>query len=74
MRVARRESSDVDFLVIEPEVDDEAAESVRLCRALTGPPIPAEVIVVSEQRVRAWREVRGSLINAALAEGRELAA
>jgi predicted nucleotidyltransferase len=67
-------NSDLDFLVIEPRVEDPVAESVRLRRALRGLVLAADVIVVSEQRVREWREVRGSLIGAALAEGRELAA
>jgi predicted nucleotidyltransferase len=66
--------SDLDFLVVEPEVEDAAAESVRLRRALRGLPLAADIIVVSEQRVREWQGVRSSLIGAALAEGRELAA
>jgi predicted nucleotidyltransferase len=67
-------NSDLDFLVIEPRVEDLLEESVRLRRALRGLVLAADVIVLSEQRVREWREVRGSLIGAALAEGRELAA
>jgi predicted nucleotidyltransferase len=66
--------SDLDFLVIEPSVDHPASESVRLRRALGDLVVAADVIVVSEQRVDEWRDVRGSLIHAALAEGRELAA
>jgi uncharacterized protein len=66
--------SDLDFLVIEPEVESPALESVRLRRALGDLVLAADVIVVSEQRVGEWRDVRGSLIHAALAEGRELAA
>jgi predicted nucleotidyltransferase len=66
--------SDVDPLVIEPEVDNSAEESVRLRRTLRGLLAAADVIVASEQRVRDWREVKGSLIHAALAEGRELTA
>jgi predicted nucleotidyltransferase len=66
--------SDLDFLVIEPEVENAAEESVRLRRTLRGLLLAADVIVASEQRVRDWREVKGSLIHAALAEGRELAA
>src|ERR1019366_7219913 len=66
--------SDLDFLVIEPEVENAAVESVRLRRALGDLVLAADVIVASEYRVREWRDVRGSLIHAALAEGRELAA
>jgi predicted nucleotidyltransferase len=66
--------SDLDFLVIEPEVENAAEESVRLRRTLRGLLFAADVIVASEQRVRDWRDVKGSLMHAALAEGRELAA
>jgi uncharacterized protein len=68
------EHSDLDFLVVEPEVEDAAAESVRLRRTLRGLPLAADIVVVTEQRVRDWQGVRSSLIGAALAEGRELAA
>ena len=66
--------SDLDFLVIEPEVENPALESVRLRRVLGDLVLAADVIVASEHRVKEWRDVRGSLIHAALAEGRELAA
>jgi len=66
--------SDLDFLVIEPSVDNWGHESVRLRRTLDDLDVFADVIVVSEQRVADWRDVRGSLIRAALAEGRELVA
>ncbi len=66
--------SDLDLLVIEPDVQNAAEESVRLRRTLRGLLYAADVIVASEQRVSDWREVKGSLIHAALVEGRELAA
>ena len=66
--------SDLDFLVIEPEVEDWASESVRLGRTLKGMLVPADIIVVSEESVREWRDVYGTVIHAALSEGRELAA
>jgi predicted nucleotidyltransferase len=66
--------SDLDFLVIEPEVENPALESVRLRRVLGDLVLAADVIVASEHRVKEWRDVGGSLIHAALAEGRELAA
>jgi predicted nucleotidyltransferase len=66
--------SDLDFLVIEPSVENAASESVRLRRALGDLVLAADVIVVSEQRVDEWQDVRGSLIHAALSDGRELAA
>jgi predicted nucleotidyltransferase len=66
--------SDLDLLVIEPSVENPARESVRLRRALGDLVLAADVIVASEERVRQWRHVRGSMIHAALSEGRELAA
>ncbi len=68
------EDSDLDFLVIEPEVEDIAKESVRLHRTLNGLEVWADVIVRSEESVREWRDVYGTVINSALREGRELAA
>jgi len=65
--------SDVDLLVVEPEVDNEAEESVRLHRILRDLRMPADVIVVSRDYVERWREVRGGLVHAALSQGRVLA-
>lgn len=64
--------SDVDFLVVEPEVKNEAEESVRLHRTLRDLRVPADVIVVSREYVERWREVRGGLVHAALSQGRVL--
>lgn len=69
-----RANSDLDFLVVEPAVEHAAAESVRLRRALRGMRLFADVVVVSEQDVTAWRDVRGSLVRSALTDGRVLAA
>ena len=65
--------SDLDFLVVEPEVDNEADESVRLLRELRDLRIPVDVIVVSSQYADEWRDVRGSIVHTALGEGRVLA-
>lgn len=66
--------SDLDFLVIEPEVENPALESVRLRRVLADVLVPMDIIVASEHRVQEWRDVSGSLIHAALTGGRELVA
>jgi predicted nucleotidyltransferase len=66
--------SDLDFLVVEPSVDDAAEESVRLRRTLRGLGLFADVIVVSEREAEQWRGVRGSLIHSAFSEGRAIAA
>jgi predicted nucleotidyltransferase len=65
--------SDVDFLVIEPHVDDEAGESVRLRRALHDLRLPTDIIVVGSRYAEDWANVRGSLVHAALSQGRVLA-
>lgn len=65
--------SDVDFLVVEPKVDSEAEESVRLHRTLRDLRVPADVIVVSRDYADRWREVRGGVVHAALSQGRVLA-
>jgi hypothetical protein len=45
-----------------------------LHRTLKGLGVFADIIVVSEESVREWRDVYGTVIHAALGEGRELAA
>jgi uncharacterized protein len=66
--------SDLDFLVIEPSVDDVVEETVRLRRTLIGLDVFVDIVVVSEDEAEAWGGVRGSMIHAALSEGRPLAA
>ena len=66
--------SDLDFLVVEPDVDNAAEESVRLRRTLRGMRLAVDIIVVSDQYAADWQGVRGSLVHAALSEGRVLAA
>ena len=64
--------SDLDFLVVEPEVDDVGGEAVRLMRVLRDLRVPTDVIVVSERYAGDWRDVRGTLVHAALSQGRLL--
>ncbi|HSS32772.1 MAG TPA: nucleotidyltransferase domain-containing protein [Solirubrobacterales bacterium] len=64
--------SDVDLLVIEPEVRDPTEESVRLRRTLRGLGVPVDVIVVDEERARRRAAVPGTLVERALREGRVL--
>ncbi len=67
-----RTGSDLDFLVIEPEVPDRHAEMVRLRSALHGMRRPIDVLVYSEAQVEEWGEARGTVLHAALSEGRVL--
>ncbi|MGI8429990.1 MAG: nucleotidyltransferase domain-containing protein [Solirubrobacteraceae bacterium] len=64
--------SDLDILVIERDVDNTALESVRLMRELRDLRLPIEIVVLTEREADEWREVPGSFVHAALAEGRVL--
>jgi hypothetical protein len=65
--------SGVGFLVVKPEVVSGAEESVLLHRTLRDLRMPTDVIVVSRDYAERWRDVRGSLVHAALLRGRVLA-
>jgi predicted nucleotidyltransferase len=67
-------SSDLDLLVVEPEVADAAREEVRLRRELRGLGVFADVMVVSEVDAERLRGVRSTVVGRALDEGRVLAA
>lgn len=72
---ARKETdphSDLDLLVIEPEVENAAAESVRLHRTLKGLGVPADVVVIDEDLARRRSIVAGTMVERALREGRIL--
>ncbi len=64
--------SDLDFLVIERDVPDRHAEMVRLGRELRPLGVPVDIVVVSEAYAKEWAAVEGSMVHAALTEGREL--
>lgn len=63
-------SSDLDFLVIEPEVPDRAGEMVRLRRALRPLRVSADVLVYSRDEVSRWGQQPGTALYWALREGR----
>ena len=64
--------SDLDLLVIEPELRSRREEFVRLREALGEIGVPVDLIVVSADHVAKWGKVRGSVIHEALQEGRVL--
>ncbi len=68
-----RSGSDVDFLVVERDVESSFEESVRLRPKLRGLGIPIDVIVVSERDAEDWGEVKNTIVNAALREGKVVA-
>ena len=66
--------SDLDFLVIEPSVGDVVEETYRLRCTLSGLDVFADLVVVAEDEAEVWGDAYGTVIHAALAEGRPLAA
>ena len=65
--------SDYDVLVIEPAVENFAAESTRLRQELDDLRRPIDVVVVAEDVARRRAMVRGTVVDRALREGRVLA-
>lgn len=66
------EDSDLDFLVIQPQVADPRAEMVRLRRVLSPLRLPVDVLVVSEAAFRTWSDTPGNVLFEAAQEGRVL--
>lgn len=64
--------SDFDFLVVERDPRSRHDEMVRLGRALRPLGMPFDVIVVSERYAEDWGAVEGTMVHAALTEGRVL--
>jgi predicted nucleotidyltransferase len=64
--------SDVDILVIEPEVENATEESVRLYRTLRDLRIPIDVLVIDEAKAGRRAKVKGTVVERALREGRDL--
>jgi predicted nucleotidyltransferase len=64
--------SDLDLLVIEPEVRSRREEFVRLREALGAIGVPVDLIVVSDSHVREWGGVQGTMVHEATREGRVL--
>ncbi len=65
-----QEDSDLDLLVIETEVEDRAAEMVRLRRLLRPLRIPVDILVYSRHEVERWGHQPGSSLFWALREGK----
>ena len=62
--------SDLDFLVIEPEVTSKHDEMVRLRDVLRPMRIPADVLVTSRRVFEDWRETPNNVLYEAWKEGR----
>ena len=64
------EDSDLDFLVVEPEVKGIYQEMVRLRRALRGLLVPIDVLVASEDYFEYWRDTPTTVYYDAAHEGK----
>jgi predicted nucleotidyltransferase len=64
--------SDLDILVIEPEVESTMKESVRLYRTLKDLRIPVHVLVIDAAKAGRRAKVKGTVVERALREGRDL--
>jgi predicted nucleotidyltransferase len=69
-RGQERQDSDLDFLVIEPKVNDHFGESARLARLVGELGVPADVVVASTDHVREWGGLSGTMLHDALTEGK----
>lgn len=65
--------SDLDFLVIEREVENRVTEAVRLRDAVGRIGRPVDVIVMDEALANRRAKVRGTMVHHALREGRVIA-
>jgi uncharacterized protein len=65
-----RPDSDLDFLVIEPQVEDHLGEMARLSQTLAPLMVPADVLVVSAERFEYWKDTPNTVYNRAVREGR----
>lgn len=68
-----RPDSDVDFLVIEPEVRDRAEEWSRLRRALGVIEVPVDIVVLDERVAQRRARVPGTMVHHALKDGQVIA-
>ncbi len=71
-RGEERSDSDLDLLVIEPEVKSRRAEFVRLREALGDLGVPIDLIVLSAEYADTRARVRGTMVNEAMRGGRVL--
>ena len=64
------EGSDVDFLVVEPEVRDRFKEMLRLREVLRPLRIPVDVLVTSRRHFEHWADTPGTVYYEAAVEGK----
>ena len=65
-----RPDSDLDFLVVEPRLEDRHAETIRLREALRPARVIADVLGVSERVFCDWKDTPNTVIHEAAREGK----
>ncbi len=65
-------NSDLDLLVVEPQVTDTRREGLRLRAALMETPLPIDIIVMSRQRFEETKDVIGGIAYPAHRYGKTL--
>lgn len=65
-----KETSDLDFLVVEKEIKARRREIVRLRDILSPLRVPVDVLVVSEKSYIEWKDTPGTVIYEAAIEGK----
>jgi predicted nucleotidyltransferase len=66
------EDSDIDVMVVEEALTDRLTEMVRLNRLLRAVNPPVDLLVVSEEKFRYWRDTPGNVYFEAYSEGKVL--
>ncbi|MGD0461793.1 MAG: nucleotidyltransferase domain-containing protein [Tepidisphaeraceae bacterium] len=67
-----RPDSDLDFLVVEPELTDQHAEMVRLRDVLRPLRVAADVVVTDQRVFDEWRNTPNNILYEAARQGRAL--
>ena len=65
-----KETSDLDFLVVEKEIKARRKEVVRLRDVLSPLRVPVDILVVSEKSYTEWKDTPGTVIYEASIEGK----
>lgn len=67
-----RPDSDLDLLVVARVKDSLRKKATEIDTALLGIPLAVDTVVVTPEQIEKWREVPGSIIHAAVSQGRAL--
>ncbi len=68
-----RPDSDIDLLVVEPEVKSRIAEAARLARVIRHFRLPADIVVVSHDIFEQWKDAPNSVYSEAARDGQVFA-